>query len=89
MRKFSIEDKLTKSLNKISKKDKALFEAIWGKILEIASSDGIDHYKNLRAPMQAFKRVHIKSSFVLTFKYIKSEDRIVFYGFKHHDKIYK
>jgi mRNA-degrading endonuclease RelE of RelBE toxin-antitoxin system len=58
------------------------------KIEEILSNEDLDHYKNLRVPLQNFKRVHVRGPFVLTFKYIKSEDKIVFYDFDHHDYIY-
>ena len=45
--------------------------------------------KNLKKPLPYLKRVHVKSSFVLTFKYIKSEDKVIFYNYNHHDNIYK
>ena len=49
----------------------------------------LNELNNLRKPLQHLKRVHIKSSFVLTFKYIGSEDKVVFYYFDHHDNIYR
>ena len=89
MREFSIERKLEKLLSKIFKKDKIMYNAIMKKIEEVLACDDVDHYKNLKKPLQAFKRVHVKSSFVLTFKYIPSEDKVVFYKFGHHDDIYQ
>ena len=89
MRKFSVEKKLRKIINKISKKDPSMFKAIIDKIDEIIKCEDVNHYKNLRKPLQHLKRVHIKSSFVLTFKYIWSEDKVVFYYFDHHDNIYR
>lgn len=88
MREFSIEEDLRKNLSKISKKDKILYNAIMNKIEEILTCEDVNHYKNLKKPLQDFKRVHVKSSFVLTFKYIESEDKVVFYRLKHHDDIY-
>ena len=88
MREFSIEDSLKKTLSKIFKKDKVLYNAIMKKIEEIITCENVNHYKNLRNPLQDYKRVHIKSSFVLTFKYIPSEDKVVFYNFGHHGNIY-
>jgi len=38
---------------------------------------------------QHLKRIHVKGPFVLTFKYIESEDKVLFYDFDHHDNIYK
>jgi len=88
MRKFSIEDNLKKILKKIFKKDKVTYSIIENKIQEIVSSKDVNHYKNLKKPLQHLKRVHIKSSFVLVFKYIESDDKVIFYDFDHHDNIY-
>jgi len=89
MHKFEIEEKLHQILKKLFKKDKKRYEAIWKKINEVINSSDIEHYKNLRFPMNEFKRVRIDKSFVLIFKYDKVNDRIKFYDFDHHDKIYK
>jgi YafQ family addiction module toxin component len=89
MREFSIEEDLRRNLSKISKKDKIFYNAIMKKIEEILTCEDVNHYKNLKKPLQDFKRVHVKSSFVLTFKYIESEDKVIFYRLKHHDDIYK
>lgn len=89
MRKFSIEDKLKKDIEKLFKRDRSLYETIMGKIEEIISCQDIDHYKNLRAPLNEFKRVHIRGPFVLVFKYVQPEDKVIFYDMDHHDRIYK
>ena len=89
MRKFSVEKKLRKIMNKLSKKDPSMFRTIIDKMDEIIKCEDVNHYKNLRKPLQHLKRIHIKSSFVLTFKYIESEDKVMFYDFDHHDNIYK
>jgi len=88
MREFSIEENLKKKIKKISKKDRSMYKFIMKKFEEILTCDNIDHYKNLKRPLQDFKRVHVRSSFVLTFKYIRSNDKIVFYELDHHDNIY-
>lgn len=89
MRKFSVEEKLRRSMGKLSKKDPSMFNGLIEKIDEILKCENVNHYKNLRKPLQHLKRVHIKGSFVLTFKYLESEDKVVFYDFDHHDRIYK
>ena len=88
MRKFSVEEKLRKTMGKLSKKYPSMFGDLLEKIDGILKCEDINHYKNLRKPLQHLKRVHIKGSFVLTFKYIESEDKVVFYDFDHHDNIY-
>ena len=89
MRDFSIEEDLDKTLGKLFKKDRETYKAVMSKIDEILKSEDVNHYKNLRSPLQHLKRVHIRSSFVLTFRYIEAEDKVVFYDFDHHDNIYK
>jgi len=88
MHKFEVEEKLQETLKKLFKKDKKRYEAVWKKINEVIKSVDIEHYKNLKYPMNQFKRVHI-GSFVLIFKYNKKQDKIQFYDLDHHDKIYK
>lgn len=88
MREFSIEEHLNKILSKLSKKDKETYEAMFSKMQEVLTSPDVNHYKNLRAPLQHLKRVHIGGSFVLVFQYVVSEDKIIFVDFDHHDNIY-
>ncbi len=75
-------------LNKLSKKDKSLYEQVLNKINEIINSPDIEHYKNLRYDMKDSKRVHV-GHFVLVFQFIKPENKIKFLDFDHHDIIYK
>lgn len=89
MLKFEIEEKLHQILKKLFKKDKKRYEIIWKKINEVINNSDIEHYKNLKFPMNEFKRVHIYKSFVLIFKYDRVNNIIKFYDLDHHDKIYK
>jgi len=85
---YEILPSLQKTLNKLSKKDKILYNQIIKKIGEVINSESVEHYKNLQYNMNDRKRVHI-GHFVLVFKFIKSENKIIFIDFDHHDKIYK
>ncbi len=89
MHKFEIEEKLYNVLKKLSKKNKKRYEIIWKKINELVHNSDIEHYKNLKFPMNYLKRVHIDKSFVLVFEYNKVDDKVRFYDLEHHDKIYK
>jgi len=89
MRKFDIEKNFHNALKKLFKKDRVKYNRIWNKINEIINISDVEHYKNLRAPLQNFKSVHIEKSFVLIFKYDKANDKVIFYDFDHHDIIYK
>ena len=88
MYNFGVSENLEKILNKLSKKDKDLYNQILKKIDEVIHSEDVEHYKNLRYNMQDSKRAHI-GHFVLIFQYKKEEDIILFDDFDHHDNIYK
>ena len=88
MYSYEIKPNLQRILNKLSKKDKTLYEQILNKINEIINAYDIEHYKNLRYNMKDYKRVHI-GHFVLVFRFDKSEQSVSFEDFDHHDNIYK
>jgi len=85
---FDVSNNLEKILNKLSKKDKSLYNQILKKIDEVIHSKNIEHYKNLRYNMKDSKRVHI-GHFILVFQYKKDKNLIIFDDFDHHDNIYK
>lgn len=87
MYSYEVIPSLQKVLNKLSKKDKSLYEQVLGKIEEIINSSDVEHYKNLKYSMKDKKRVHI-GHFVLVFSFIKEETKIKFLDLQHHDKIY-
>jgi YafQ family addiction module toxin component len=88
MHNWTISEHLKEIINKVSKKDKSLYEQILKKIDEIIRCYDVEHYKNLRHDMKDSKRVHI-GHFVLIFQYDKTTDTIKFDDFNHHDLIYK
>ena len=85
---YEILPSLQKKLNKLSKKDRMIYEHALKKIDEVINSGDVEHYKNLRHDMKEKKRVHI-GHFVLVFRFIKIENKIIFDDFDHHDNIYK
>lgn len=88
MYNYEVMPNLQKILNKLFKKDKASYEQVMNKIEEIINSSDVEHYKNLRYDLSDKKRVQI-GHFVLVFSFIKSENKIKFLDFDHHDVIYK
>ncbi len=88
MYNFEVSEHLEKKLNKLSKKDKNLYNQILNKIDEVIHSENIEHYKNLRYSMKDSKRVHI-GHFVLIFQYKKEQNLILFDDIDHHDIIYQ
>lgn len=87
MYEIEIRPQLDRKFSKLAKKDRKMHEAAMKKAEEISKSP--EHYKNLRAPMQHLKRVHIETHFVLTFSVDEKRKRVVLEDFDHHDKIYK
>jgi len=88
MYEYEIKPSLQKILNKLSKKNKQLYEQVIKKIHEVINSYNIESYKNLRYNLKDFKRVHV-GHFVLAFKFDKNKNFVSFEDFDHHDNIYK
>ena len=88
MYNFDVSENLEKILNKLSKKDKDLYNQILKKIDEVIHSENVEHYKNLRYNMKDSKHAHI-GHYVLVFQYKKEKNLILFDDFDHHDNIYK
>lgn len=72
-------------------KNKQSQENIKSKMKEIAYTveNNPDHYKNLKKPMQNYKRAHVNNSFVLIFRIDKENKKVIFFDYEHHDKSYK
>lgn len=84
---YNYSEVLIKILKKLFKKDKFTYERVLKKINDVSNSGDIEHYKNLKKPLQHLKRVQIGEK-VLVFKYDKTNKIISFEDFDHHDKIY-
>lgn len=87
-RNYVISPVLEKQLEKFKKKDPRLHVAILRKMKEIINSKTVNHYKNLRKPLQNFKRIHITGDKILFFEYDSQEDKIFFYSVKNWDDAY-
>ena len=70
MYQYKIQPTLQKILLKLHKKDKQPRERVIKKIKEVSESGNIEHYKNLKYPLQHLKRVQIGEK-VLVFKFDK------------------
>jgi YafQ family addiction module toxin component len=89
MYSYEFRKSLERDLLKLAKKKPKLLLSIENKIQEIISCEDINHYKNLRSPLQNLKRVHIEKSFVLVFSIDEKNKKIIFEDFDHHDNIYR
>jgi len=84
---LEIRPSLKKKLEKIGKKNPKQAEIIAKKSEEIVNNP--HRYKNLKAPLQHWKRVHIDRHFVLTFSVNENSKTVILEDYDHHDKIYK
>ena len=87
MYSIDIKPELDRILRKLAKKNRKQHKIIMKKIEEIIENP--HRYKNLRYPLQDWKRVHIDSHFVLTFSIDEENETVIFEDFDHHDNIYK
>jgi len=82
-----VKQKVDKAFLRITKKNPGLMSIINKKIDKIVFDP--HRYKNLRAPLQYLKRVHIQNHFVLLFSIDETNKTVILEDFDHHDKIYK
>ena len=87
MYSYELRKSVEKIFFKLAKKNSKQLEIIEKKINEIIKDP--NHYKNLRAPLQHLKRVHIDKSFVLVFSVDESDKKEIIEDYKHHDCIYE
>ena len=86
MYSLAVKPSVDRVFAKLSKKDPKQIEAVYKKIDEILINP--QHYKNLRKPLQNWKRVHV-GSFVLTFSVDENTKTVTIEDYEHHDKIYR
>ncbi len=82
-----VKPALQKKLIKLGKKNAKQAKIIAKKSEEIVIDP--HRYKNLRAPLQQWKRVHIDKHFVLTFSVDDKNKIVTLEDFDHHDNIYQ
>jgi len=86
MYNIKISPRLDEIIQKLEKKNRKQVEIILKKAGEIAENP--HRYKNLRAPLNNLKRVHVDKHFVLVF-YIDEESKsVILENYAHHDNIY-
>ena len=85
---YDITDVLRKKLKKLGKKDRVLAQTFYKKLQEVIKRDEktINSYKNLKSPMNDFKRIHLTDNYILLFKV--ETKHIVFVDIKHWDHVY-
>ena len=87
MYSLEIRPELLRKLDKLKNKNKKQVEIILKKADEIVMDP--HRYKNLRAPLNHWKRVHIDKHFVLTFSVDEESKTVILEDYDHHDNIYR
>ena len=77
---------LDQKFQKLSKKNRKQLEIINKKTQQILLNPY--HFKPLAGDMKGSRRVHIDTSFVLTYEIIENRRIVRLLDFDHHDKIY-
>ncbi len=90
MYNIKINPELLEELENIREKDSKSYQNIVKKVQNIANILELNpnHCKNLRKPLQDYKRVHINKSFVLVFKVDIKNKEMILMAYDHHSKIY-
>ena len=90
MFKFDISIKLEKKLNKFSKKDKILANIFKKKLFKVIDNTNktITRYKNLKAPRNDLKRIHLTDNYILLFRVDITHNHILFLNIIHRDYAY-
>ncbi len=86
MYEVGAENEVEKIITKLLKKDKTTYEYLKKKIKQISEDPYIG--KPLHYILKGMWRVHI-GPFVLIYKIIEKEKKIVLLKFDHHDNVYK
>ncbi len=82
---YSVEfsEEFDKSMKKLKKRDKSLFEQIQKKTIELIQNP--EHFKPLRNVLAGYRRIHF-GSFILIYTIEGDVVRII--SLDHHDKSY-
>ena len=87
MYKINTSAHVDKVFLKLSKKNPKQMEIIAKKVEEISKNPY--RYKNLRTPLNDFKRIHVDKHFVLIFSIDENSKTIILEDYDHHDVIYR
>lgn len=72
---------------KLARRNPRQLRAIQTKLEEVLENP--HRYKNLRAPLQHLRRIHIEGSYVLVYSIDEESKAVVVEDYDHQDRIYK
>lgn len=83
----AVEPELGKLLSKLKKNDRRRYDIVMKKVKEILTNP--NRYKNLNAPLNLLKRVHVDTVYVLFYSVDEKTQTVTLNSLKHHDYAYK
>jgi YafQ family addiction module toxin component len=86
MYRLFLRRSVERTFRKLAKRDPKQLRAIRSKLDDIRENP--HRFKNLRAPLQHLRRVHIES-FVLVYSIDEEQKAVVVEDYDHHDRVYK
>ncbi|MFH1054836.1 MAG: hypothetical protein V1744_01945 [Candidatus Altiarchaeota archaeon] len=87
MYQLAIKPELDREFSKLAKRNRRHVEIILKKTEEVLENP--NRYKNLRTPLNKWKRVHIDKHFVLAFSVDEKTKTVTLEDYDHHDRIYR
>ncbi len=91
MYKIAFDPSFQSIMDKLKVKDPKGYNNVISKIKQVAITleYNPNHCKNLKAPLQNYKRVHVNKSFVIIFKVDIKNKLLIIYDYDHHKQVYK
>ena len=86
MYRLLLRRSVERAFRRLARKDPKRIGAIQSKLDEVRENP--HRFKNLRAPLQHLRRVHIES-FVLVYSIDEEQKAVVVEDYDHHDRIYR
>lgn len=91
MYEIVINPELVPVFDDLKVKDPHAYGNLKKKIYQIAEILQLhpNHCKNLKKPLQRFKRVHVNKAFVIVFEVDTQNKLMIIHDYDHHNRIYK
>lgn len=87
MYRLLLRRSVERDFRKLAKRNPRQPRAIQSKLEEVLKNP--HRFKNLRAPLQHLRRIHIDGSYVLVYSIDEDRKAVVVEDYDHHDRIYK
>ena len=87
MYNLKVKPQLDKTFSKMRKRERKQLKIIYKKVKEILQNP--KHYKNLRSPLENWKRIHVDKHFGLAFSRDENTKTVTLEDYDHHDNIYR